>query len=299
MAKRKNKGLGIGALLGSIDADIDSSKNKQEVVKDLANTVAFIPLQSIEVNPFQPRVDFDPEALKELSDSILVHGLIQPITVRHLGNSKFQLISGERRLRASKMANLEEIPAFIRLANDQEMLEMALIENIQRQQLNPIEVAITYGRLMKECQLTHQQLAERVGKGRTTITNFTRLLSLPEAIQKSVERAEITMGHAKALLGTDNYAFQMAAFKSIVDKHLSVRQAEDLVKLYKSDKSKPAPKKPSPFSHNYKKVQSELTSMFSTKVDLKADEKGKGKIVINFADTDDLNRILDLLESEQ
>ncbi|MGH1335772.1 MAG: ParB/RepB/Spo0J family partition protein [Aureispira sp.] len=298
MAKRKNKGLGIGALLGTIDADIDSSKNKQEVVKDLANTVAFIPLQSIEVNPFQPRVDFDPNALQELSDSISVHGLIQPITVRHLGNGKFQLISGERRLRASKMASLEEIPAFIRLANDQEMLEMALIENIQRQQLNPIEVAITYGRLMKECQLTHQQLAERVGKGRTTITNFTRLLSLPEAIQKSVERRDITMGHAKALLGTDNYAFQMAAFKSIVDKHLSVRQAEDLVKLYKSDKSKPTTKTPSPLSHNYKKVQSELSSLFSTKVDLKADDKGKGKIVINFVNTEDLNRILDLLESE-
>ncbi|MFK7796151.1 MAG: ParB/RepB/Spo0J family partition protein [Aureispira sp.] len=299
MAKRKNKGLGIGALLGSIDADIDSSKNKQEVVKDLANTVAFIPLSRIEVNPFQPRVDFDPNALQELSDSIAVHGLIQPITVRHLGNSKFQLISGERRLRASKMAELKEIPAFIRLANDQEMLEMALIENIQRQQLNPIEVAITYGRLMKECNLTHQQLAQRVGKGRATITNFTRLLSLPETIQKSVERGEITMGHAKALLGTDNYAFQMAAFKSIVDKQLSVRQAEELVKLYKSDKGTPTPKQPVPFASNYKKVQSELSSLFSTKVALNADEKGKGKIVINFADTDDLNRILDLLESER
>ncbi len=296
MAKRKNKGLGIGALLGSIDADIDSSKNKQEVVKDLANTVAFIPLQSIEVNPFQPRVDFDPEALQELSDSISVHGLIQPITVRHLGSSKFQLISGERRLRASKMANLTEIPAFVRLANDQEMLEMALIENIQRQQLNPIEVAITYGRLMKECNLTHQQLAARVGKGRTTITNFTRLLSLPEAIQKSVERGEITMGHAKALLGTDNYAFQMAAFKSIVDKQLSVRQAEELLKLYKSDKPKAKAKPVSRVAHYYQEVQSQLASRFSTKIDLKADEKGKGKI--NFADTEDLNRILELFETD-
>lgn len=184
MAKRKNKGLGIGALLGNIDADIHQSKNKKELVSDLSNTVAFIPLTNIEINPFQPRVDFDPDALKELSDSIAVHGLIQPITVRHLGDNKFQLISGERRLRASKMAVLQEVPAYIRLANDQEMLEMALIENIQRQELNPIEIAITYGRLMKECKLTHKQLAERMGKGRTTITNFTRLMTLPENIQK-------------------------------------------------------------------------------------------------------------------
>lgn len=296
MAKRKNKGLGIGALLGNIDADIESSKKKREVVSDLSNTVAFIPLTSIEVNPFQPRVDFEPNALKELSDSIAVHGLIQPITVRHLGDQKFQLISGERRLRASKMANLEEVPAFIRLANDQEMIEMALIENIQRQQLNPIEVAITYGRLMKECKLTHLQLAERVGKGRTTITNFTRLLSLPEAIQKGLKASLISMGHAKVLLGTDDYAFQMATFKNIVEKELSVRQTSDLVKLHKSGDSSPKPKANKNLPEAYQTVQSNLASMLSAKVNLKADTKGKGQIVINFSDTKDLNRILDLLE---
>ncbi|CAA6827032.1 MAG: Chromosome (plasmid) partitioning protein ParB [uncultured Aureispira sp.] len=298
MAKRKNKGLGIGALLGNIDGNIESAKKKQAIVNDLSNTVAFIPLTSIEVNPFQPRVDFDQLALKELSDSIAVHGLIQPITVRHLGNNKFQLISGERRLRASKMADLEEIPAFIRLANDQEMIEMALIENIQRQQLNPIEVAITYGRLMKECDLTHLQLAERVGKARTTITNFTRLLSLPEAIQKGLKENNISMGHAKALLGVDDYAFQMATYKNILEKELSVRQTEDLVKLKKGTaNAKGKGKKALPQA--YQKVQSELTSMLSTRVNLKADAKGKGQIVINFTNTDDLNRILDLLEASK
>lgn len=297
MAKRKNKGLGIGALLGNIDADIESSKKKQAVVSDLSNTVAFIPLTSIEVNPFQPRVDFDPQALQELSDSIAVHGLIQPITVRHLGNNKFQLISGERRLRASKMANLEEIPAFVRLANDQEMLEMALIENIQRQQLNPIEVAITYGRLMKECSLTHQQLAERVGKGRATITNFTRLLTLPEAIQKGLETGLIKMGHAKALLGTDDIAFQMGAYKQIVDKQLSVREVERMISLHKEGNQGAKNKAKKVLPQEYQKVQKDLTSMLSTKVNLKADPSGKGQIVINFSNTSDLNRILDLLES--
>ena len=299
MAKRKNKGLGISALLGNIDADIESPKKKQAIVSDLSNTVAFIPLTSIEVNPFQPRVDFDQTALKELASSIAVHGLIQPITVRHLGNNKFQLISGERRLRASKMADLEEIPAFIRLANDQEMIEMALIENIQRQELNPIEVAITYGRLMKECDLTHLQLAERVGKARTTITNFTRLLSLPETIQKGLKENNISMGHAKVLLGIDDYAFQMATYKNIIEKELSVRQTEDLVKLRKGTANGAKGKGKKALPQAYQKVQSELTSMLSTRVNLKADAKGKGQIVINFTNTDDLNRILDLLEASK
>ena len=225
MAKRKNKGLGISALLGNIDADIDSSKNKKNLVSDLSNTVAFIPLTSIEVNPFQPRVTFDKDALRELSDSIAVHGLIQPITVRHLGDNKFQLISGERRLRASKIAELTEIPAFIRLANDQEMIEMALLENIQREELNPIEIAITYGRLMKECELTHKQLAERLGKGRATITNFTRLLTLPEEIQMGLQEDKIKMGHAKALLGIEEWAFRSALYnKSLAKNFLFVKQ---------------------------------------------------------------------------
>jgi len=297
MAKRKNKGLGIGALLGGINPDIETSKQaKQEVVNDLSNTVAFVPLENIEVNPFQPRVDFDPDALQELSDSIAVHGLIQPITVRHLGDNKFQLISGERRLRASKMAELEEIPAFVRLANDQEMLEMALIENIQRQELNPIEVAITYGRLMKECNLTHKQLSERVGKGRATITNFMRLLKLPETIQKGLEMNLITMGHAKVLLGVDDFAFQTAAYSEVVEKQLSIRELTALIDLHKKGGNQKKSKAKKELPLPYQKVQKDLTSMLNAKVNLKADEKGKGQIVINFSDTTDLNRILDLLD---
>ena len=292
MAKRKNKGLGIGALLNSIDTDIDV--NKKELVGNLSNSVAKIDLDTIEVNPFQPRVDFEPEALQELSDSISVHGLIQPITVRHLGNGKYQLISGERRLRASKMAQLKEVPAYVRVANDQEMLEMALIENIQRQELNPIEIAITYGRLMRECDLTHKQLAERMGKGRATVSNFIRLLNLPEVIQKSLKLGDISMGHAKVLLGLDDIALQLAVYNDILIKKLSVRQAEALVLAHKGKKSSNKSSQRLPVAHQ--KVQDDLTNYFNTKVSLSASQNGKGKIVINFNNNEDLNRILDILD---
>lgn len=293
MAKRKNKGLGIGALLNSIDTDIDVN-SKKELVGNLSNTVATIALDRIEVNPFQPRVDFEPEALQELSDSIAVHGLIQPITVRHLGNGKYQLISGERRLRASKMAQLKEVPAYVRVANDQEMLEMALIENIQRQELNPIEIAITYGRLMRECDLTHKQLAERMGKGRATVSNFVRLLNLPEVVQKSLKIGDISMGHAKVLLGLDDIALQLAVFNDILIKKLSVRQAESLVMTYKGKKTSNKSNQRLPLAHQ--KVQDDLTNYFNTKVSLSANPNGKGKIVISFNDSEDLNRILDILD---
>ncbi len=299
MAKRKNKGLGIGALLGNIDADIDSSKKKKNLVSDLSNTVAFIPLTSIEVNPFQPRVTFDKDALRELSDSIAVHGLIQPITVRHLGDNKFQLISGERRLRASKLAELTEIPAFIRLANDQEMIEMALLENIQREELNPIEIAITYGRLMKECDLTHKQLAERLGKGRATITNFTRLLTLPEEIQIGLQEDKIKMGHAKALLGIDEWAFRSALYNKIISQELSVRETEKMVKLHKEGATQQKVKPKKTLHPKYQKVQTDLSSYLDSKVNLKVDANGKGQIVINFGDTEDLNRILAMLEENE
>lgn len=293
MAKRKNKGLGIGALLNSIDADIDVN-SKKELVGNLSNTVAMISLDTIEVNPFQPRVDFEPEALQELSDSISVHGLIQPITVRHLGNGKYQLISGERRLRASKMAQLKEVPAYVRVANDQEMLEMALIENIQRQELNPIEIAITYGRLMRECDLTHKQLAERMGKGRATVSNFVRLLNLPEVVQKSLKLGDISMGHAKVLLGLDDIALQLAVYNDILIKKLSVRQAESLVLTYKGKKASDKPTNRLPLAHQ--KVQDDLTNFLNTKVSLSTSTNGKGKIVINFNSNEDLNRILDILD---
>lgn len=305
MAKRKRKdlGKGINALLSSIDKDLNPTERKEEVIKDLSNTVISIPLRNITTNPYQPRKHFDPQALEELSESIQEYGLIQPITVRHMGGHDFQLISGERRLRASEMAGLEEIPAYVRLANDQKTLEMALIENVQRQQLNPMEIAFTYGRLMKEFKITQEQLAERLGKGRSSLSNYIRLMYLPDNIKDALRKELISMGHAKVLMSACNHEVQLQAFKDIVSDSLSVRQSDQLVKRYNANelggnktakKAKPKPQLPSA----YRKVQSELTSLFGAKVDLKTNKEGKGQIVINFADTEDLNRILDLLDTD-
>ena len=304
MAKRKRKdlGKGINALLSSIDRDLNPTERKEEVIKDLSNTIVTIPLRHITTNPYQPRKYFDPQALEELSESIQTYGLIQPITVRHMGGDDFQLISGERRMRASEMAGLEEIPAYVRLSNDQETLEMALIENVQRQELNPMEIAFTYGRLMKEFELTQEQLAERLGKGRSSLSNYIRLMYLPDNIKDALRKELISMGHAKALMGAHNHEVQLQAYKDIMTDGLSVRQAEALVKRYNQNESgaaKPAKKDKKPgLDPAYQKVQKELTSLFSAKVDLKTNKAGKGQIVINFVDTDDLNRILDLLDQQ-
>jgi ParB family chromosome partitioning protein len=193
---KKSKGLGIGALLSTMNTNLQT-EDKKELVSQLSTTVNEIPLANIEANPFNPRVEFDEEALNELSDSIKLHGLIQPITVRHLGGEKFQLISGERRLRASKLAGLESVPAYIRIADDDAMLELALIENIQRQDLNAIEIATTYDRLMDELKLTHDTLAKRVGKKRSTVSNYLRLLKLPANVQAAIKEENISMGHAR------------------------------------------------------------------------------------------------------
>ncbi|MEL6866667.1 MAG: ParB/RepB/Spo0J family partition protein, partial [Bacteroidota bacterium] len=199
--KKKELGQGIRALLSNIDHGSSNEGPQEDVVRTLSNTIATIPLNSIEVNPGQPRIEFDEEALQELSESIKVHGLIQPITVRRLNEQTYQLISGERRMRASKIAGLKEVPAYIRLANDQEMLEMALIENIQREDLNAIEVANSYQRLIEECELTHEALSERVGKNRSSVTNYLRLLKLPPDVQSAIKEQKISMGHARALAG--------------------------------------------------------------------------------------------------
>lgn len=297
MAKRK-KGLGIDALLGKINPDIDR-KEKQEVVSQLSNAINSIPLNNIEVNPFQPRVDFDPVALQELSDSIKVHGLIQPITVRHLHSDQFQLISGERRLRASKLAGLTDVPAYVRIANDQEMIEMALIENIQRQELNSVEIALTYQRLMEECQLTHDKLADRVGKGRTTITNYLRLLKLPPELQNGLKEGKISMGHARALINIPDIALQMSVYKDVVEKSLSVRQTEELANRYKQNsQSQATANNKAKLPNAHLQVQRDLTTLLSTKVALKRKPNGKGQIVIHFEDDEDLNRILDKIEQE-
>jgi ParB family transcriptional regulator, chromosome partitioning protein len=293
---KKKLGLGIAALLGNIEEEVNN--NRVEVVKELAGSVAMIPIESIETNPWQPRNEFDQQALDELSASIKIHGLIQPITVRRLSQNVYQLISGERRLRASKMAELVEIPAYVRIANDQEMLEMALVENIQRQELNPIEVAITYQRLLDECKLTHDKLSNRVGKERSTVTNSLRLLKLPPQVQQAIKDKKVSTGHAKILVGVDDISFQLVLFHQIVKEQLSVRQLEALVKSHSEarDKKKtPAPKMPD----SYKMVQDTLSAFFGSKVGMKRAPNGKGQITIAFGSDEELNRILDQIEEKK
>lgn len=297
MEKNNNlkKGLGIGALLSGINPEI--VEQKKELTQKLSNTINYIPLIDIEVNPFQPRSEFDQEALQDLSLSIRTHGLIQPITVRHLGGGKYQLISGERRLRASHLANLEEIPAFVRLANDEEMLEMALIENIQRQDLNPIEIAITYKRLMEEFKLTQEELAPRVGKKRETISNYLRLLRLPEMIITGVQKGQITMGHAKALINLGDIALQISLFKEIIEKGLSVRQVEQLAQTYKQQPNTALAEKKIPFAHQM--VQQQLTQLFNSKVQIKSNpNSGKGQIIVHFETDEDLKRLFEIIEKD-
>lgn len=295
MAKKIDKkvlGLGVRALLANIEEQV--AENPEEVVKELSHSVAMIPVDEIEVNPFQPRKEFDEEALKELSASIQVHGLIQPITLRRLSANEYQLISGERRLRASKMAGLFEIPAYIRLANDQEMLEMALVENIQRENLNAIEIAITYQRLKDECNLTDENLADRVGKQRSTVTNHLRLLRLPPNIQKAIKEKIISAGHAKALVGVEDYAKQQALFEETIKQGLSVRALEHLASAENSEKPK---KVASKIGDEYEQVQQRFREFFGSKgVQLKLKSPGKGQIVIPFESDHQLNDLLDLLE---
>ncbi len=296
MAKKIDKkqlGLGARAIFRNLD-DVNQD-NQEEVVKELSHTVAMIPLGEIEVNPFQPRNEFDEDALQELAESIKVHGLIQPITVRRLSAREFQLISGERRLRASKIAGLDEIPAYIRLANDQEMLEMALVENIQRENLNAIEIAITFQRLKEECSLTDEQLSERVGKKRSTVTNHLRLLKLPPDIQKAIKEKQITMGHARALAGIEDYAIRNSLFLKTLKEHLSVHALEKLVSDYSENKPKPKPA--NTLSDDYNQVQQRLREFFGTpRIQLKLKEAGKGQIIIPFDSDDQLNLLLDTLE---
>ena len=294
--KKKELGLGIRALLSNLDEQ-QAPEKQEEVVRELSHTVAMIPTVQIEVNPFQPRKDFDEEALAELANSLKVHGLIQPITVRRLSGKEYQLISGERRLRASRIAGLKEIPAYVRIANDQEMLEMALVENIQREDLNPIEISITYQRLLDECELTHENLGDRVGKKRSTVTNFLGLLKLPPQIQQALKNKDISMGHAKALRGIEDVAIQLSIFNEITSKGLSVRDTEQLARDYQLPKGKPAAGGKR-ISDSHLQVQDNLRGFFGAKVQLKTNDKGKGQIVIPFSSNEDLNRLLDLLEKE-
>ncbi|WP_296701447.1 ParB/RepB/Spo0J family partition protein [Algoriphagus sp.] len=294
---RKKSALGRG--LGALLEDSPAKHKSEEILPEVVKTGIFeIPLEEIQVNPFQPRTYFDKEALSELAESIKVQGIIQPITVRKLDTKEYQLISGERRFQASKLAGLAQIPAYVRTANDQQMLEMALIENIQRENLNALEIAHSYQRLLAECDLKQEQLGDRVGKNRTTVNNYLRLLKLPPTIQAAIRDQQISMGHARALINIEDVDKQLAIFKKAVDEELSVRKVEALVKALNEGKPEKTTEQGLDPVKKYEisKIQQRLASHFGTKVSLKANNKNKGEIKIPFTSTSDLNRILEILE---
>jgi ParB family chromosome partitioning protein len=293
MAKKKDLSKGIRALLSNIEKK-DSVKGNKETVEKKTTGINTIDINLIEANANQPRQEFREEALQELVDSIKIHGIIQPLTVRKLGGRKYQLISGERRYRASKIVGLKEVPVYIREANDQELLEMALIENIQREDLNAIEVAIAYSRLIQECKLSHEELATRVAKKRSTISNYLRLLKLPPEIQKAVVSQKISMGHARALAGVEDVSMQLTVFDKVIKNKLSVRALEALI----SPKSKPKKKTSTDTTLPTELVliRQELKGKFGTSVSIDRSKVGKGKISIPFKNDAELNYILDILK---
>jgi ParB family chromosome partitioning protein len=294
-AKKSGLGRGLGAL-------IDDAKYEKRTVEEAVstNSIAEIDINLIDANPFQPRKDFDEDSLKELSDSITQLGIIQPITVKQTDNGRFQLISGERRFRACKMAGLNKIIAFIRDADDQGLLEMALVENIQREDLNSLEIAVTYQRLIEECSLTQEKLSERVGKKRATITNYIRLLKLPAEIQVGIRDNKITMGHAKALITLENPEFQLKAYHKVINEGVSVRNTEALVREANFPVRKEENKgKKKQLPMQYLSFKNNLNSWLNTKVDLKRSENGKGSIIISFNSEEEFNRISEKLSSDK
>lgn len=286
--KRNALGKGLSALLNNAETDVTSVEPRA------LNSVAEIPIAQIVANPFQPRTEFDETALEELAESIRIHGLVQPITVRKVGFEKYELISGERRTRASILAGLKKIPAYIRLANDQEMLEMALVENIQRENLNAMEIALSYQRLADECGLRHEELGERVGKSRSTVNNYLRLLRLPEEIQAGIRDGVLSMGHARALINVEDNDFQMALYEQIKTQDLSVRQVEQLVKDSRDPKSKPITSKATSTAA-YMLEEQKLREKLHDGVRINADGSGKGMIKIPFASEEQLSELLERL----
>lgn len=301
MSKKKALGRGLSALLSDNE---DDEKLAVEISTDVipttpTNGMSEIQISEIEVNPFQPRTHFDEDALLELAESIKVHGIIQPITVRRLSRNQYQLISGERRFQASQLAGLKSVPAYIRLADDQQMLEMALIENIQRENLNAMEIALSYQRLLTECSLKQEELGERVGKNRSTVTNYLRLLKLPPDIQIAVRDNKLSMGHARAIVNVENTEQQLYIYKKIINEDLSVRKVEELVREIATEKSpsktESATTASTPASREIVQLQSKLSSHFGTRIAIKSDGK-RGEIKIPFISVEDLNRILDILK---
>jgi ParB family chromosome partitioning protein len=286
-------GKGIRSLLQSIDTDLKSPQGqlKQTVVEHMTHSNA-LPIQDIQTNPKQPRHDFDEAALNELAHSIKLHGIIQPVTVSQLTNGKYRLIAGERRWRAAQRAGLTEIPAYIRQANDQQLLELALLENLQRENLNAVEVALSYKRMMDELNYSQEEVAERMGKDRSTVANFIRLLKLPPDIQLAVRNGKITMGHARALVNVGTVDQQLYVFREILGKELSVRQTESLVRnLYKQPTAVKKAEK-SETTGPLKRIQDKLASHFSTRVHLHQSPQGDGAVTLEFYTTEELNKIL-------
>lgn len=294
--KKQALGRGLSALLKDPGNDIKSiqDKNADKVVGNIIE----IELGAVEINPFQPRTNFDDVSLRELASSIKELGVIQPITVRKTSFNKYQLISGERRLRASKIAGLQTIPAYVRLANDQESLEMALVENIQRQDLDPIEIALSYQRLIDEVKLTQEQMSERVGKKRSTISNYLRLLKLDPIIQTGMRDGFISMGHGRAIINIENHVDQLDIYEKILTNKLSVRETENLVRNYRATKEVPQTKKLETPKYIKKGIK-EISEYFGHKVHVKLSKNGSGKITIPFHSEEDFNRIKKLVQRDK
>lgn len=294
--KKPALGKGLSALLENASTDITSKSNDKAVL----GNIALIRIDQIEANPFNPRTHFEKEALEELAASIREHGIIQPLTVRKIDVDKFQLISGERRFRASQLADLEEVPAYIRLANDQAMLEMALVENIQREDLNALEVALSYQRLIEECNLTQEQLSQKLAKSRSSITNFLRLLKLPASIQSGIWENKLSMGHARALVSAGDEARQIALYELTIHEGWSVRQLEQAIKSG-DDVKRPVAiaigSKAKELTLEQDQFRHVLAERISAKVEIKKADNGRGKLLINFDSETDLNRIIELLNN--
>jgi ParB family chromosome partitioning protein len=287
MAKKNALGRGLGAL-------IDVSDEHQDRLVHTASAVSEILIKNISVNPFQPRTSFDEESMNELVRSVEEHGIIQPITVRRAADNSFQLISGERRIRAAEKAGLKRIPAYVRESGDENLLELALVENIQREDLDAIEVAISYQRLIEEFSLTQEALGDRVGKNRATVANYLRLLNLPAEIQTSIREKKISMGHARALLGIEDREYQIEVFSKILSQDLSVRQVEGLAKKFRSHVS--IPENPQEERSDYEDLREHLSHYFGATVEFKRSNKGIGRIVIPFKSDEDLQRIVSILD---
>ena len=299
--KKAALGRGLSALLANSETEV-TSKYEENKFSEAVGSVALMSISKIEANPFQPRQHFEKQALVELTNSIREHGIIQPITVRKLGYDKYQLISGERRFRAAQIAGLAEIPAYIRIANDQEMLEMALIENIQRHDLDSVEIAIGYQRLIEECRLTQEQLSERVGKDRSTVTNYLRLLKLPPEIQLGIRERKISMGHARALVSISDPKKQVEVYNEVIDNDFSVRKTESLAREANEGKALSLNTQPKiknnagDLSFSEQKICDDIANHLNTEVQIKKTTKGDGKIIIEFRSGSDLERIIELLD---